>query len=185
MLQPLSLLLHFLFVIPEGDLLLHLPCRCICLSCLSSPKGTCFCRCICSSCLSSRRDLLLPLQLSLSLLLLLPLHLGTPRLQPWASQPPFKKRGFSPWGMPSHPLHPKRPNTKPAKPKTNSPTTLPKAPFPSTLPTPTSNPPQPLPSAHATPTKPQAPQAKQTTTNNPATTKQSEIEPDKTSKAKA
>ncbi len=36
-----------------------------------------------------------------------PLHLGTPRLQPWPSQIHPKNRGFSPWGMPPR----KRPQT--------------------------------------------------------------------------
>ena len=35
-----------------------------------------------------------------------PLLLGTPRLQPWVSQPRSKKRGFSPWGMLSCPWPP-------------------------------------------------------------------------------
>jgi hypothetical protein len=55
----LPLLLPFLFVIPEGDLLLLCLCPCFCLcpclSCLSSPQGICGC------------FLPLPLLLSLSL----------------------------------------------------------------------------------------------------------------------
>jgi hypothetical protein len=41
---------------------------------------------------AQRRNLLLPLSLLL----------GSPRLKPWVSQPQ-KRRGFSPWGMPSSP----------------------------------------------------------------------------------